>query len=343
MIHLTPDITASLDKTALAIHLLTSLRPIFAPTPHPMLNTSTSRALPRPAGGPDSQRDFTDAESQAFKTPSSWGSYNILKWCAASLSPDEVEKRIGLILPPTLILMDDWEPVWRARGVGVLDIWMDKIPAEVMRRMGVDKLLLDSLVHTLLLHSSPPLKGVLATAVRLVELTKTGKDKAEAFTEIMEKGIIHGWTYAPSGLPGRPVLISIAEDLILLCSTLGAGIVRWLKSIIPNLLDPLQYTPTPAVLGHYKANLSALICVLQTTRDTGRAARWRGQIFDVCARLWIQLDDRGEDLEGEAGSAEIRRLIRNVFAEVEKQCPGVREVSALRWRCSLIVRKSSSH
>jgi hypothetical protein len=72
------------------------------------------------------------------------------------------------------------------------------------------------------------------------------------------------------------------------------------QAIIPNLLQPLQYTPTKTVLPHYEANLSALLCLMVTVRETGRIARWRGQIIDILCRLWLQL----EDLEGLSESGE---------------------------------------
>lgn len=194
-----------------------------------MLNTETSRALHRPAGGSLGQSDFNDSESQPFKQPASWGCHNILAWATSHLPPAEVEKRIGLILPPTLVLMDDWEPLWRARGVRVLDAWMGNIDPVLMRRMGIDKLLRSSIIHTMGLHASPPLTGVLKAAVRLINLTTAGKEKADAMAEVVDKGVIQGWTYAPSGIEGRRVLMSVAEDLELLCRELGVGIVRWLK------------------------------------------------------------------------------------------------------------------
>lgn len=46
---------------------------------------------------------------------------------------------------------------------------------------------------------------------------------------------------------------------------------------------------------HYNANLSALLHVVRTLGDTGRIARWRGQILDVLSRLWVQLNERGEE------------------------------------------------
>ena len=223
------DITSHTDTSIVALRLLESLRPLFAANPHPMLNTTTSRALSRPAGRQAAQADYVDHDGQRFKSPEAWGCYNVLYWAASQFAPAELEKRIGMILPPTLTLMDDWEPHWRGRGVRVLSSWIDKMSPETMRRMGIDKLLRDSLAHTMSLHPSPPLTGVLPLAIKLIDLTTTGKARAEALADLMEKGIVHGWTYAPSGKEGRAILIGIARDLETMCGVLEEGIVRWLK------------------------------------------------------------------------------------------------------------------
>ena len=226
------EMTHRIDRASTALSLLNQLRPIFSTTPHPMLNETNSRALSHPAGGKSAQDDFHDSDTQSFKRKENWGIYNVLSWSTRNLSPMTLEKNIRLVLPPTLVLMDDWEPLWRLRGVMVLDSWLNHMNQDVMRRMGVDKLLMDSLIHTLSLHSSPPLKGVLRVAVNLIKKSLQGKELAEAYTQVMEKGIINGWTYAPSGMEGRKVLITIAGDLELLCTELGDGIVRWLKVLL---------------------------------------------------------------------------------------------------------------
>ena len=224
------DITGGLEVKSLTNHLLSNqLRQIFSTTPHPMLNASTSRALSRPAGGPDAQGDFHDTAAQAFKAPSAWGGYNVLAWCASQLPPEEMEHRIGVILPPTLVLMDDWEPPWRGRGVRVLRQWMDKIPTETMKRMGVDKLLVNSLIQTLSIHANPPLEGAFEATLQLVNRTTKGKERADRIAEIMDKAILQGWMYAVSGKEGRQVLIEVARQLELMCKEIKAGIVRWLK------------------------------------------------------------------------------------------------------------------
>jgi hypothetical protein len=229
-------ITEHVDRTAMALYLLQNpIRKLFS-NPHPSINPANSRALARPAGGSDAHLDFHDTAHQSFKLPAAWGCYNSLSWAIAQLPDDTLEPKIGLILPPTLILMDDFEPAWRGRGCRVLQVWVDRFPAEIMKRMGLDRLLLDSAIHTLSLHANPPLPHVLPLALNLISKTTQGVKRAERLSEIMDKSIVRGWTYAPPGIEGRPVLINIAHQLDLMCGVIGSGIVRWLKvCILPRL------------------------------------------------------------------------------------------------------------
>lgn len=102
------------------------------------------------------------------------------------------------------------------------------------------------------------------------------------------------------------------------------------QSIIPHLLEPLQYLPTSANLPHSQANLSALLKLLVAARDTGRIPRWRGQILDVLSRLWLNLEDRGVEEPSAHSSritAQVKDVVISIFKEIERQCPSVRQVS----------------
>lgn len=222
-------ISQHIDRSAIALYLLQNpIRKLFS-NPHPSINPANSRALSRPAGGADAHLDFHDTAHQPFKSPTAWGCYNVLSWAIDQLSDDMLEPKIGLILPPTLTLMDDFEPAWRGRGCSILQRWMDRFPTEIMKRMGLDRLLLDSAIHTLSLHANPPLPHVLPLALKLISKTTEGIKRAERLSEIMDKSLVRGWSYAPPGLEGRPVLINIAHQLDLMCEVMGTGIARWLK------------------------------------------------------------------------------------------------------------------
>lgn len=306
--------------SSLPLNLLPTLRPYFAP--HPSLS-SASRPLKTPTGGKDANMDMH--EIQPFKSAAGWGAHNILRWCASRLTPGEVEKNLGLVLPPTLVMMDDYEPSWRETGAAVLESWVFKLDSAVLRRMGLDALLLKSLIHTLSLHPNPPVYKVLPITLHLIEHTNLPDQKrTELYGEIMEKHFVQGWVYAPSGIEGKVVSVGLAKELIIMCDLLGPGIVRWLKvirflllfsfhtdvqcqSIIPHLLDPIQYPPTPPVIPHYNSNLTALLHLMRTIRSTERLSRWRGQVLNILSRLWAQCQERKgvEDTEGE-GKCHIR-------------------------------------
>src|ERR1700722_18791928 len=53
------------------------VKPLFRSNPHPSLNLSTGRTLPRPAGGPMASQDYY--QSQTWKTHP--GSANVVSWC----------------------------------------------------------------------------------------------------------------------------------------------------------------------------------------------------------------------------------------------------------------------
>ncbi|WOO80090.1 uncharacterized protein LOC62_03G003601 [Vanrija pseudolonga] len=321
LVSLVDAIAAGTNNTPeVACHILEhNLRPLFSPHPH----LADTRARQRAAGGDGAMGDMH--ESQAFKSAQGWGSHNALRWCAVSLPGSLLDRRLGLVLPPTLVLMDDWEPAWRDRGAWVLSGWVGAIPADELRRRGLDALFVKSLVHSLSLHSAP-LPHVLPVTLSLVAHLDS-KARADALSDIVDKALVSGWAYAPSGAEGRAVLINVAATLETLCGVLGTGIARWLKSIVPALLEPLQYSPSSAQLPHFEANAHALLVLLRTLRSTGRVARWRGQILDVLSRLWVQIRERDFGLDGPEAidsSLRIQGLVRDVFAEVGAEVPSVR-------------------
>lgn len=213
----------------MADYILThTLRPLFVSHPH--LSATSDRARSRALGGSAAMDDVQ--EHQAWKGIQGWGCYNALAWSVTALDDAALLRRLGTILPPTLMMMDDWEPQWRGRGAWVLSKWVDRIGAEELARRGLDKLLLSSLTHTLSLHANPPLKHVLPAALAIVHSLE-GKKKADAYSEIVDRALVAGWTYAPSGAEGRLVLIDIAANLETICKELGTGIARWLKVSSP--------------------------------------------------------------------------------------------------------------
>lgn len=250
--------------------LQTNIRSLFLSNPN--ISTSGRAQKPSLALLDDANHD------QAWKID---GIDLALKWCI-SHSPT-----LNLILPPTLTMMDDWEPSWRVKGVGVLSTWVFSIPPDELKSKGLDSLLLSSLEHTLSLHEDTP--GVLKIAIRLAN-NLSPERRAKHLSSLVDKALILGWKYAK-----REQQAQIARDTELLCNVMGEGIARWTKAIVPSLLSPLQYPPVPSTLDLIHANLSALLVFLRTVNGV-HAERWRGQILAITARSWIMLKERWPDV-----------------------------------------------
>lgn len=53
---------------------------------------------------------------------------------------------MGLVLPPLLTIMDDYETTYRDHGLRCLETLLDKVNATTLKRMGIDKLFLKASV-----------------------------------------------------------------------------------------------------------------------------------------------------------------------------------------------------
>lgn len=82
--HVTPSIP--LLERILNFHV----KPLFKPTPHPMLNPDTARKLPRALGGPLAQLDHF--EGQVWKTH--LGIDNVLLWCVSNMEVSQAFARL---------------------------------------------------------------------------------------------------------------------------------------------------------------------------------------------------------------------------------------------------------
>lgn len=213
---------AGIGTTELAKYILTSVvRPLFSPHPY----ISNNRAVVRPLGGAEAMDDLQEAST--YKSQNGWGSANLLHWSSSALPPAQLERHLNLILPPTLTMMDDWEPYWRMKGVWVLNGWLKNIEKEELKRRNLNSLLLKSLLHTLSLHAKDS-KVVLDTIVQNLLDDYKGEKRADILNEIVDKACISAWSYA-SGEDAKAMLVQAAQDWETLCGVLGTGIARWLK------------------------------------------------------------------------------------------------------------------
>ncbi|KAH8082638.1 hypothetical protein HD553DRAFT_62746 [Filobasidium floriforme] len=139
---LSQDCLARLPQSERTLIRLLSdgVKPAFAGNPHPQLDSGTGRKLAVIAGGERARHELF--EDQVWKSAPSWGIYNVLEGCLARLSAASLTENLGLVLPPLLTIMDDYETTYRDHGLRCLETLLDKVNATTLKRMGIDKLFL---------------------------------------------------------------------------------------------------------------------------------------------------------------------------------------------------------
>lgn len=134
------------------------IRPWFSNTPHSLINPASGRRLPRVAGGPFAAMDMY--EDQVWKTLP--GLASLLLWCIQHLKVwkmvvvfyfriadaplgikiEDYEHVWHLVIPPTMIFLDDYESFYKLKGLIVVSELLKHVPPETLKRTGVDGLLI---------------------------------------------------------------------------------------------------------------------------------------------------------------------------------------------------------
>lgn len=75
------------------------------------------------------------------------------------------------------------------------------------------------------------LESALSSLFRLLDLIMdpATDEYANQVSLAVEQGVIDGWQYAPSGMPGLEVMIEIGVGVEMLCEKVGVGMIRWLN------------------------------------------------------------------------------------------------------------------
>ncbi|EGO01505.1 hypothetical protein SERLA73DRAFT_103331 [Serpula lacrymans var. lacrymans S7.3] len=305
---------SSPDLHLLEYILKDHIRPIFQSNPHPHLNESTGRKLPRAAGGPMASQDYY--EGQTWKSYP--GIFNVASWCG-----DVYERLWHLIIPPVMALVDDYEAEYKLRGVMLVQDMLKRVPVALLRRTGVDGLLLTSLMGTLnhLRHPETPnlLRTAIPTILSLVNLT-TSPDSQQRFNQLcalLGDAIVGSvWIYAYTDLDAVEASVDALPGVI---KALGIGSTRYLKALVPQLVHPLIPTPHASpCISLQLSSLRALGVVIEVCAV--RMFIWKYTILDGVGKCWVSLLDSGVD---DDASRELKKALCDICDKLAQACPSV--------------------
>ncbi|KAJ7068015.1 hypothetical protein C8F01DRAFT_1049818 [Mycena amicta] len=311
--------------------LLNNVKPIFRTNAHPSINPETGRKLARPAGGPQASQDFYD--SQTWKDYP--GASLVVLWCvqnipvgfAVSLQDICVESTKSsayeevwhLVIPPIMTLLDDYEAPYKLSGVMIAAAMLRHVPGSLLKRTGVDSLLLGALSRSMTVLDSPETPLLLPAAVSgsldLIKLT-TADGSVERFDQLcalLGDGIIGSvWPYSSNRIDA---LLASIESLRPILEVLGLGCARYLKVLVAQLvypLAPLEHQQTTTAL--QISSLRALSAVIKACPE--RIANWRGTILNGVARSWVDAIQNPA-----AGNEELKKELQIVCHNLAVACP----------------------
>ncbi|PBL02090.1 hypothetical protein ARMGADRAFT_1071590 [Armillaria gallica] len=309
------------------VHLLKRIlthdvKPLFLSTPHPSLNLSTGRKLPRLAGGPMASQDYY--EEQTWKEHPETAS--LVLFVVKNIRSEDYEDLWHLVIPSVMSLLDDYEARYKIKGVRIVSEMLHRVPKTLLKRTGVDGLLLSSL-NKCLGHLKDPespelLRAAISATLSLI-LRTTEHGTAQRFDQLcalLGDGIIGtAWVYASDSFE---VILATVEALPPLMKALDIGIARYLKALVPQLVHPLypnSVRPTPVVL--QKHSLIALVTVINECSP--RIGGWKGTILDGVGRCWVALQDVDPSRNDDGASEELKDLLRSTCKELANACPSV--------------------
>ncbi|KAE9388619.1 hypothetical protein BT96DRAFT_428892 [Gymnopus androsaceus JB14] len=231
-------------------------------------------------------------ESQAWKKHPA--ASNVVFWCLRNIQTQDYDRLWYLVIPPIMTFLDDYQVPYKLIGVQMVNMLLEHVPRDILKRTGVDGLIITSLNTCLgqLDHPESPklIHEAIAASLSLSLLTTTAESSTR-FDQLCallgERVIGMVWLYS-SDKPG--VVQASVEALPPLLRALGLGCTRYLKALIPQLTHPLlpvAFRSTPVQLQIH--SLNALTIVIQECSH--RMPLWKGTIINAISRCWVHLAD----------------------------------------------------
>ncbi|CAK5275826.1 unnamed protein product, partial [Mycena citricolor] len=277
----------------LVTHILqNNIRPLFRSNPHPEMNAETGRKLARSAGGPNASQDFF--ESQHWKDHP--GAARTILWCVENIPTEAYDQVWHLVIPPLMILLDDYEARYKLEGVRIASEMLKRVPGSLLKRTGVDGLLSVSFQKALTSFDRPQTRELIPTTVYvslalIEETTSIGSvQRFDQLSALLGDGIIASiWPYASDKLDA---LVASVDALPPIFEALGVGCARYLKVLIAQLVYPLNPS------GYRSSSVELQIVSLRAlatliTACAERMEHWKGTILAAVARCWVSLVESG--------------------------------------------------
>lgn len=294
--------------TSLIRHFLQlTIRPLFAKmqtantteTGHKNLNSVRQRY--------ESAED--DEAARPWKHPKNEYALHLLSWAVCNLNSQLTEKNWPLLVPPLLALVDDVEPVFKAKGCQLISALLKCTPPSLLKRTGLAEVFQQAMSlclsylptltpeddSILLLSEAYPALFQLAEVVYLTPATtredplifakKQTRSRMDRYSELLHVHILPSIGHVADSNPR--INITLLSQLKLIIVAKGIHIIADLVHLVP-LLKNLWTAPFVAT---FPPLLTAVANTLQQLIANAwpRVIFWRVDMLQGICFAWLQI------------------------------------------------------
>ncbi|GET04355.1 hypothetical protein RCL_jg7779.t2 [Rhizophagus clarus] len=326
---------SDLNKNAIAtIDLLTTLQPRRFPTVTQMIQVFSSEILEKYVkpvflkhtpvnvekknGKLKKQPIDFDIGNESWRGEIAQGS-NILQWCILHLKNTEIENIIGLIVPPTLSLIDDYNVNFKTRGVSILDHLLKELTPDIIQRTGLGEVFHEALSRCLTYQNEeshvPLLRQSFSAIISLVSLTEKPNSEPRfiKYEQILSNNVVRGFIFSGDKIVIRIVLL---EQIPKLSQELEIVMVKYLGELMQIICDSLQvtfeFTNKEQIIDLHYAAAKGLEKIISTCWP--RIPRYKGRILTSVASSWYQV------MRVEANNDVLKKSLYNVCQLLKLAC-----------------------
>ncbi|KAM3507375.1 hypothetical protein MY10362_001828 [Beauveria mimosiformis] len=289
--------------------LQSHLRPLFSKSSSSVTaqgRPALYRAPPPPAGFHAQRAAWKEAGPHIV---------TLFDWAVQASEPTTIKKHWPLYVPVLVTLAEDDDVAVRQRGVEILDIFLTKCPAEVLRTSGIDAVFRESVLPSLLflptLTPEADSVALLHAAYRALRtLALAADDPADGkrralLDRMLREGVLAGYFHASQHIRVVEVLMQAAAQIV---EALQIYAVKHLQSLLdlfaPVLADAFALAHPAAVIAAAQALNTTILNCWPRIVGTPHAE----QILNVVSRCWINIHDSDNNRNG----SELEMLVKEL-------------------------------
>ncbi|KAG1293831.1 hypothetical protein G6F66_005749 [Rhizopus arrhizus] len=239
----------------------------------------------------------------------------IVRWIIEEAKPTTLEDDLYLLIPPVLIILDDFDIQYKTIGVGMVHTMITRMSPSCIIKSHLDNVFLESLFSCLSYLTQerdvPLLAATYPCLLDLIACTKKqGPSQCALYERVLIDGIATGLLHAGEKIQFLPILL---EPIPALFDGLGVVGVQYLKMIIPPLCESVSRpasNPKMKKISVLAAN--GLRTVMKVCWP--RIYAYEGVIFRSLAKAWSFYYEKQD--------TDMLALLKQVYRVFEAACQG---------------------